>query len=80
MTQFGYLAPTEKPVMSPLFIEALITLLNASMAITNKKGERESPCLTKRKLSKKPEEDLLIKTKNRTDEMQCSIQEQHFSP
>jgi len=54
-------------------------LLKASMTITDRKENKGSPCLNPRELLKKPTGELFTKTEKRTKEMQCAIQEHHFS-
>jgi hypothetical protein len=49
---------------------ALAILLKASITITNRKGERGSPCLTPLELLKKPDGEPLIKTEKEAEEIQ----------
>jgi hypothetical protein len=49
------------------------------MTTTNRRGDRGSPCLSPLELLKKPDGEPLTKTEKHTEEMQCEIQETHFS-
>jgi hypothetical protein len=53
LTLLDKLAPIEKPEMKLLLIAAKIILLNASMTMTNRNGDKGSPYITHRKLLKK---------------------------
>ena len=80
LTDAEGLGPMEKPERQPLPIVAVIILLKASMTITNIKENIGLPCLTPRVLLKIPNGEPLTNIEKRIDEMQCAIQEQHFSP
>jgi hypothetical protein len=69
-----------KPEKRLRLIKALAILLKASITITKRNGERESPCLTPLELLKKPAGEPLINTKNEVGEIQKAIQEHHFCP
>jgi hypothetical protein len=75
----GGLEPTEKPERKPLSTVAVIILLKASMTLTKRKGDSGSSCLNPRELLKKPAEEPFTKIEKRTEDMQCAIQEHHFS-
>jgi hypothetical protein len=80
MLTTGSLEPTEKPERRPMSMVIENILLKASMTTTNRRGDRGSPCLSPLELLKKLDGEPLTKTEKRTEEMQCDIQETHFSP
>jgi hypothetical protein len=43
------------------------------MTTTNRKGDKESPCLKLLELLKKPDGEPITKTEKRIDEIQCAI-------
>jgi hypothetical protein len=80
MLTTGSLEPTEKPERQPLSTVTENILLKASITTTNRRGDRGSPCLSPLEQLKKLDEEPLTKSKKHTKEMQCDIQETHFSP
>jgi hypothetical protein len=79
LTTLECLEPTEKPEKKPSLAVANNILLNSSMKITKRKGEKGSSCLNPRELQKNLDGLPFTKTEKRTDEIQCAIQERDFS-
>jgi len=63
-----------------LTMRSLDILLGFYDPTTNRRGDRGSPCLSPKKLLKKPDGEPLTKTEKRIEEMQRAIHETHFSP
>jgi len=65
-----FLDPREKPDKKPPFIVVEITFLNASITMTNNKGNKGSPCLKPQELLKKSVGVSLTKIEKRTKKIQ----------
>jgi hypothetical protein len=63
------LDPTEKPDNRPLSTAAYVIRLNTSITITNKSGDKGSPCRRPRELRKNPEGDPFILMEKQTVEI-----------